>query len=52
MSLASGLNILHGLTKMQVLCVTRMMHRVGMSELKWMMKNWPCLERVAGLFDP
>lgn len=51
LSLASGLDQLVGLKELQVLNVTRMAHRLGVSELEWMQENWPCLERLEGLFN-
>ncbi|KAI9237745.1 MAG: hypothetical protein BYD32DRAFT_291333 [Podila humilis] len=51
MSLASGLDMLAGLTQLKVLDLTRCAHRVGVAELEWMQKHWPQLERISGLFD-
>lgn len=51
LSLASGLDQLSGLKRLEVLDVTRMAHRIGVAELEWMQENWPCLERVEGLFN-
>lgn len=51
MSLASGLDMLAGLTQMKVLDLTRCAHRLGIPELEWMQKHWPQLERISGLFD-
>ncbi|KAF9327848.1 hypothetical protein BG006_008908 [Podila minutissima] len=51
MSLASGLDMLAGMTQMKVLDLTRCCHNVGIAELEWMQKHWPQLERISGLFD-
>ncbi|KAF9374517.1 hypothetical protein CPC16_001236 [Podila verticillata] len=51
LSLASGLDQLSELKGLEVLDVTRMAHRIGVAELEWMQENWPCLERVEGLFN-
>ncbi|KAF9401956.1 hypothetical protein BGZ94_005038 [Podila epigama] len=51
MSLASGLELLSGLKNLRVLDLSKMLHRVGPDELKWMRENWPKLERIEGLED-
>ncbi|KAG0278683.1 hypothetical protein BGZ95_003411 [Linnemannia exigua] len=48
-SLEYGLDILGALTQMRRLAVNHMDHRIGVKELKWMDRNWPCLECVQGV---
>lgn len=51
MSLASGLDLLGGLSKLRYLRVVGMEHRIGVPELQWMMAHFPRLERLKGV-DP
>ncbi|KAF9200959.1 hypothetical protein BGZ59_002978, partial [Podila verticillata] len=49
MSLKSGLWILEGLDQLRVLNVMRMETRIGVEEVKWMVKHWPKLQAIHGL---
>ncbi|KAF9150917.1 hypothetical protein BG015_007246 [Linnemannia schmuckeri] len=49
MTLASGLDLLSGLTRLRELNVGTMDHRVGKKELYWMQRHWPYLTDVRGL---
>lgn len=51
MSLASGLDLLGGLSELRYLRVVGMEHRIGVPELQWMMVHFPRLERLKGV-DP
>ncbi|KAK5808396.1 hypothetical protein F5H01DRAFT_351997 [Linnemannia elongata] len=51
MSLASGLDLLGGLSRLRYLRVVGMEHRIGVPELQWMMVHFPRLERLKGI-DP
>ncbi|KAG0009857.1 hypothetical protein BGZ80_001988 [Entomortierella chlamydospora] len=48
-SLKSGLDLLHGLNDLKVLNIDRMKTKIGLSEVQWMVKQWPKLERIIGL---
>ncbi|KAF9098562.1 hypothetical protein BGX27_000765, partial [Mortierella sp. AM989] len=48
-SLKSGLSLLSGLSDLRVLNIDRMKTRIGLSEVQWMVKQWPKLERIIGL---
>ncbi|KAF9347796.1 hypothetical protein BGX26_000747 [Mortierella sp. AD094] len=48
-SLKSGLDLLHGLKDLKVLNIDRMKTKIGLSEVQWMVKRWPKLERIIGL---
>ncbi|KAF9203314.1 hypothetical protein BGZ49_006543 [Haplosporangium sp. Z 27] len=48
-SLRSGLDLLHGLDDLRVLNIDRMNTRIGLSEVQWMVKQWPKLERIIGI---
>lgn len=49
MTLKSGLWILEGLSELRVLSVMRMETRIGVEEVKWMVKHWPKLQAIHGL---
>ncbi|KAF9359266.1 hypothetical protein BGX26_012718 [Mortierella sp. AD094] len=49
-SLGSGLEIMAGMNKLRVLGVRGLRHCIGIPELKWMVHEWPKLERIDGLF--
>ncbi|KAF9435320.1 hypothetical protein BGZ76_006518 [Entomortierella beljakovae] len=48
-SLRSGLDELRGLKELRVLNVDRMNTRIGLSEVQWMVQQWPKLEKIIGL---
>ncbi|KAG0208158.1 hypothetical protein BGX28_000773 [Mortierella sp. GBA30] len=48
-SLRSGLDLLDGLKDLRVLNLDRLRTRIGMSEVQWMARQWPKLEKVIGL---
>ncbi|KAF9438576.1 hypothetical protein BGZ76_006796 [Entomortierella beljakovae] len=48
-SLQSGLQLLGGLKKLEVLCVVGTNHEIQRQELEWMCKNWPKFERISGV---
>ncbi|KAG0306360.1 hypothetical protein BGZ98_002525 [Dissophora globulifera] len=48
-SLRSGLETLAPLKNLHTLSYSRLNHKVGMSEIQWMSKNWPNLRLVNGL---
>lgn len=47
--LESGLGLMGGLKQLRVLNVSRMAHRIGLEEVKWMRAHWPQLHTVLGL---
>ncbi|KAF9318245.1 hypothetical protein BG003_011639 [Podila horticola] len=49
MSLNSGLWILEGLKELRVLDVTRMETKIGVDDVKWMVKHWPKLQAIHGM---
>jgi len=49
MSLDSGLYKLSTLTKLKELDITRMMTRIGLREVQWMVEHWPNLRSIYGL---
>ncbi|KAF9354819.1 hypothetical protein BGX34_010792 [Mortierella sp. NVP85] len=51
LTLEHGLAALASLTKLRVLDVTCMTHRIGNGELSWMKVHWPRLERIDGLLQ-
>ncbi|KAG0019634.1 hypothetical protein BGZ80_005505 [Entomortierella chlamydospora] len=48
-SLNSGLEIMAGMKKLRVLGVRGLRHCIGIPELRWMVHEWPKLERIDGL---
>ncbi|KAI1306968.1 hypothetical protein EDD11_004644 [Mortierella claussenii] len=48
-SIKSGMELLRGLKELRVLNLDRMKTRIGLSEVQWMVKHWPKLEKVIGL---
>ncbi|KAF9105211.1 hypothetical protein BGX27_009774 [Mortierella sp. AM989] len=50
-SLDSGLEIMTGMSKLRVLGVEGLAHRIGIQEISWMIQEWPRLERINGLFS-
>ncbi|KAG0366405.1 hypothetical protein BGZ54_005393 [Gamsiella multidivaricata] len=48
-SLRSGLDLLAGLKELRVVNLDRMKTRIGLSEVQWMTREWPKLERIIGL---
>ncbi|KAG0040317.1 hypothetical protein BGZ89_007801, partial [Linnemannia elongata] len=49
MMLESGLDLMGGLKQLRILNVSRMAHRIGVTELQWMRTQWPRLHTVLGL---
>jgi hypothetical protein len=49
LSLASGLDELAGLRRLEELIVNQMAHRIELAEVQWMVEHWPRLKRIAGL---
>ncbi|KAF9100451.1 hypothetical protein BGX29_006593 [Mortierella sp. GBA35] len=49
MTLASGLDLLSGLTELSALDLSRMDHRVGPKEFQWMRRHWPKLRTLLGV---
>lgn len=49
LSLASGVDELAGLKDLETLDVTKLVHRIGMAEVQWMVANWPKLKSIPGL---
>ncbi|KAG0018843.1 hypothetical protein BGZ82_000314 [Podila clonocystis] len=49
LTLASGLDQLRSLKKLEVFGMESMNHRMGKAELKWMVHHWPRLEQMHGL---
>ncbi|KAF9917448.1 hypothetical protein FBU30_000746, partial [Linnemannia zychae] len=49
MMIESGLNLLIGLKQLRILNVSRMDHRIGVAELRWMKEHWPHIHSVLGL---
>jgi len=49
MSLDSGLHKLSTLMKLKELDITRMMTRIGLREVQWMVEHWPDLRIIYGL---
>jgi hypothetical protein len=52
MTLTSGLDLLSTLTELSVLDLSRMDHRVGVAELRWMQRHWPHLRTLRGVSLP
>ncbi|KAG0380069.1 hypothetical protein BGX24_010288 [Mortierella sp. AD032] len=51
LSLNSGLGRLQSLKKLKAIGFQGLDHRVGVDELKWMVKTWPKLEKITGVSD-
>ncbi|KAF9081121.1 hypothetical protein BGX23_001286, partial [Mortierella sp. AD031] len=49
LTLESGLDLLSELKELRELNVEQMAHRIGVKEARWMLDNWPKLEKVIGL---
>ncbi|KAF9336599.1 hypothetical protein BG006_008061 [Podila minutissima] len=50
MTLASGMDELAVLKDLKQLDISYMNHNLGLTELEWMAKHWPKLEKIDGLF--
>ncbi|KAF9097522.1 hypothetical protein BGX23_008600 [Mortierella sp. AD031] len=49
LSLEGGLDELAGLKRLEELDVYQMAHRIGLSEVRWMVEHWPELKVIHGL---